>query len=110
MTTFAPHPYVKNVAAAIDFYRAAFGAVELDRKSNPDGSVHVVEMAIGGALFHLHEERVDAGQVSPETAGATTSQMGCSPTTRMRCSMPRLPWPISVSPMQDYDYGYRQGT
>ena len=76
MTTFAPHPYVKNVAAAIDFYRAAFGAIELRRWSNPDGSVHVVEMTIGGALFHVHEERADAGQLSPESLRATTSQIG----------------------------------
>src|SRR3954469_22228948 len=110
MTTFAPHPYVRNVAAAIDFYRAAFGAVELRRVSNPDGSVHVVEMTIGGALFHVHEERADVGQLSPESLRATTSQIG------VFVDNPDALFDTAVSaggtiihPMQDYDYGYRQG-
>jgi PhnB protein len=110
MTTFAPHPYVKNVAAAIDFYRAAFGAVEVFRKSNSDGSVHVVEMTLGGALFHVHEERADAGQLSPESLHATTSQF------EVLADDPDALFDMAVSAggtvisaMQDYDYGYRQG-
>ena len=67
-------------------------------------------MAIGGALFHVHEERVDAGQVSPETAGATTSQIGVfadNPDALFDAAI--AAGGTSVSPMQDYDYGYRQG-
>ena len=111
MTTFAPHPYVKNVAAAIDFYRAAFGAIELRRWSNPDGSVHVVEMTIGGALFHVHEERADVGQLSPESLRATTSQIGVfadDPDALFATAVSA--GGTVLSPMQDYDYGYRQGT
>jgi PhnB protein len=110
MTTFAPHPYVKNVAAAIDFYRAAFGAIELRRWSNPDGSVHVVEMTIGGALFHVHEERADAGQLSPESLHATTSQVGVfadNPDALFETAVSA--GGTVINPMQDYDYGYRQG-
>ncbi len=75
-TTFAPHLYLRIVSPAIAFYTAAFNAGELRRWSNPDGSVHVAEMALDGALFHLHEERLDAHQLSPETTGTTSSQIG----------------------------------
>jgi PhnB protein len=111
MTTFAPHLYVKTVAAAIDFYRAAFGAVELRRWSNPDGSVHVVEMTLnGGALFHVHEERENAGQLSPETLRATTSQIGVfadNPDALFETAI--AAGGKAINPMQDWDYGYRQG-
>jgi uncharacterized glyoxalase superfamily protein PhnB len=55
-TFFAPHLTVRNVLAELNFCKAAFGAVELRRFGNPDGSVHVAEMSIGGALFHIHEQ------------------------------------------------------
>ena len=38
-TFFAPHLTVQNVLAELDFCKAAFGAVELRRFSNPDASV-----------------------------------------------------------------------
>lgn len=110
MAVFAPHLYVKVVAPAIDFYRKGFEALELRRVSNPDGSVHVVEMSIGGALFHVHEERADAGQLSPETLHGTSSQIGVfadDPDALFASAI--AAGAATVSPMQDYDYGYRQG-
>ncbi len=56
MAVFAPHLACKNVWAAMEFYKKAFGAVELRKWSNPDGSVHVAEMSIDDAMFHIHEE------------------------------------------------------
>ena len=67
-------------------------------------------MTIGGALFHVHEERVDVGQVSPKRLAPPLHRLAYSPTTRTRCSKPRSPLAAQLSPMQDYDYGYRQGT
>jgi len=55
-TTFAPHLQTKNVFAGMEYYKKAFGAAELRRWENPDGTVHVAEMSIGVALFHIHEE------------------------------------------------------
>jgi PhnB protein len=110
MTTFAPHLYLTNVAAAIDFYRAAFGAIELRRWSNPDGTVHVAELQIGGALFHLHEERPDAGQFSPQTLKGTSSQIGVfddDPDALFASAV--VAGAQVLSAMQDFDYGYRQG-
>ena len=47
-----------------------------DRWSNPDGSVHVAEMSIDGAMFHIHEEVGRENQLSPETVQAVTSLIG----------------------------------
>ena len=67
---------LRNVLAGIEFYKAAFGATELSRWTNPDGSVHVAEMEIDGALFHLHEEVPRTGEFSPETLKGTTCFVG----------------------------------
>jgi PhnB protein len=55
-TLFAPQLLSKNVLSGIEFYKKAFGAVELRRRTNPDGSVHVAEMSIEGAIFQIHEK------------------------------------------------------
>ena len=109
-TFFAPHLTLRNVLAGVEFYKAAFGAVELRRWSNPDGSVHVAEMSIHGALFHMHEEVPRSGELSPETLGGTSLLIGlfvpdpAALVTRAVAAGAR-----ETSPVQDYDYGYRQG-
>jgi PhnB protein len=40
----------------LHFIPKRFNANELRRWSNDDGSIHVAEMMIENALFHLHEE------------------------------------------------------
>jgi len=55
-SSFAPVLYIPTGTIDIDFYKNAFGAIELCRFSNDDGSVHVAEFTIDGAMFHLHEE------------------------------------------------------
>ena len=110
-TFFAPHLTLRNVLAGIHFYQAAFGATELRRWSNPDGSVHVAEMAIDGALFHLHEEVPRTGEFSPETLNGTTSLVGLfveDPDAVIKKAV--AAGGREISPVQDYDYGYRQGT
>jgi PhnB protein len=110
-TFFAPHLILRNVLAGVEFYKTAFGAVELRRWSNPDGSVHVAEMAIDGALFHLHEEVPDSGEFSPEALKGTTSSVGLfvnDPAALMKRAV--AAGGRESKPVQDYDYGYRQGT
>jgi hypothetical protein len=43
---FAPQLFIKSGVTNIDFYTQAFGAVELRRFSNDDGSIHVSELSI----------------------------------------------------------------
>ncbi len=110
-TFFAPHLTLRNVLAGINFYTAAFGAVELRRWSNPDGSVHVAEMSINGAMFHLHEEMPGKWEFSPETLKGTTSAIGLfvpDPADTMKRAV--AAGGRETNPVKDYDYGYRQGT
>ena len=109
--TFAPMLYLENVAAGIDFYSRAFGAVELRRFSNPDGSVHVVEMAIGNALFRLHEEVLKDTEFSPRTLKGTTTIIGLLVENPDVVVVNAAAAGGTIShPVQDYEYGYRQGT
>ena len=110
MITFAPHLYLKNVAAGMEFYSKAFGAVELRRFSNDDGSVHVAEMAIDGSIFHIHEESPRIKQWSPETLKGTSSLIGVFATDPDALFNSAIAaGGIIVDPIQDFDYGYRQG-
>src|SRR5436305_882613 len=54
-TFFAPELFINNGVKDISFYANAFGASEQMRFSNDDGSIHVVELSIDGAIFHIHE-------------------------------------------------------
>ena len=110
-TFFAPHLAIKKLKPAMEFYQKAFGANVLRQWDNDDGSVHVAEMEIEGAMFHLHEESPHNNQLSPENVGATTNLVSLFPQNADKL------WQRAVeaggrvsSPMQDYDYGYRQGT
>jgi PhnB protein len=109
-TFFAPQLTLRNVLAGMAFYQKAFGAIELRRWSNPDGSVHVAEMAIEGAMFHLHEEVPASGSACPGTLKGTTVTIGlfaadpAAVVKKATAAGARL-----TSPVKDYDYGYRQG-
>lgn len=66
-TVFAPQLYIPKGITDISFYEKAFGAVELRRFSNDDGSIHVSELSINGALFHLHEVTANLARFIPES-------------------------------------------
>jgi PhnB protein len=107
----APMLYLGDLAAAIDFYARAFNAVERWRVSNPDGSVHVAEMMIGAAVFRMHEEVGADRNFNPETVGGTTVVMGLLVADADAVVAQAVAAGESVlSPMKDYEYGYRQGT
>lgn len=108
---FAPELLLKVVAPAVDYYKKAFGALEVRRFANDDGSIHVAELSIGGALFHLHEEMPGSPfRRSPETLGGTTVLLGLfvdDPDVLMAGAL--AAGGREISPMQDYFYGFRQG-
>ncbi|MGF7042053.1 VOC family protein [Mucilaginibacter lappiensis] len=108
--TFAPQLVIPNGVTDISFYINAFGATELRRFSNDDGTIHVSELSINGALFHLHEQTLHSAAVSPDRHNATTVTIGLfvedvhAVVQQAVLSGARL-----LSAVQDYDYGYRQG-
>lgn len=73
-TVFAPMIYLKILAPAI--YIKAFDAPVLRQWNNDDGSVHVAEMSIDVALFHLHEEVTRNNEFSPGELSGTTIASG----------------------------------
>jgi PhnB protein len=110
-TFFAPHLTVRVLRPAVEFYEKAFSAKVLHTWDNPDGSIHVAEMEIEQAMFHLHEEVEGKKQLSPQTAGATTMLIGLfSPDPDKLFRQALAAGAREIDPMQDYDYGYRQGT
>jgi PhnB protein len=109
-TFFAPHLALINVKAGKEYYEKAFGAKTLRLFNNDDGSIHVAEMEIDGAMFHLHEETKRSNQLSPQTMKATTLLIGTftpDPDAMMKNAL--AAGGKELSPMQNYDYGYRQG-
>ncbi|HEY0611175.1 MAG TPA: VOC family protein [Chitinophaga sp.] len=107
----APMLYLKDLAAAIEFYKNAFDAVEQWHISNPDGSIHVAEMTIGTALFRMHEEVGRDNNLSPDTLGGTTIVMGLLvPDPDTVAAKAAAAGGTILSPVKDYEYGYRQGT
>jgi len=70
-TSIAPWLSVSRGTDAVDYYKAAFGAVELYRLEDDDGKVVVAQLAIDGADFWLQED----ADSSPETLGRLPVRM-----------------------------------
>ncbi len=73
-TSIAPMLSVRRGAQAVDFYKAAFGAVELFRIDAESGAV-VAQLAVEGAEFWVTDESPDHLNYSPETLGGGTVRM-----------------------------------
>ncbi len=72
MTELYPFLAVRDVARAVDYYAAAFGATEeAERLVAPDGR-EVAVLRIGGCQVGVATEAPELGTPSPETVGATT--------------------------------------
>ena len=74
MTTIAPLLSVRPGAQAVDFYKAAFGAIEKFRVDAPDGTV-VATLAVNGAEFWVADESPEHQNFSPETLNGGTVRM-----------------------------------
>ena len=109
-TCFAPQLYIKSGLTDISFFEKAFDAVELRRWTNDDGTLHVAELSIDGELFHVHEEKLSAGQFNPLDIRGTTVLIGLFvPDVDKTISRALEAGATLVSPAESYDYGYRQG-
>ena len=67
--TVTPYLIVRNAAAALDFYKKAFGAVELMRFPGPGGKLMHAEIKIGDSPVMLADEMPEEGHVGPQTLG-----------------------------------------
>lgn len=72
--TLTPHLVVKNAPEAIEFYKKAFGALELFRLPTPDGDLIMhAELQIGDSRLMLCDEMPGIGGVSsPDSLEGST--------------------------------------
>ena len=65
---------VRQGARAVEFYKSAFGAIEVYRMEDPGGSV-VSRLSVDGAEFWVADESPKHGNFSPETLGGGSVRM-----------------------------------
>ena len=70
-----PYLIVRNGAAAIEFYKKAFNAVELMRFPGPGGKIMHAEVKIGDSPVMLADEMPEDGHVGPQTLGGAAVSM-----------------------------------
>jgi len=70
----SPMLSVRNGARAVEFYKTAFGAIEVYRVEDPAGDV-VARLSVDGAEFWLSDESPAHGNFSPESLGGGTARM-----------------------------------
>jgi PhnB protein len=73
--TATPYLIAHDAAAALDFYKQAFGATELYRMSQPDGRVGHAEIQIGDSRIMLADEYPEIAAYSPRHYGGTPVTM-----------------------------------
>jgi PhnB protein len=56
MTSIAPWLSVKNATESLAYYRAAFGAIELERLEDDAGDVVLAQLSINGADFWIQTD------------------------------------------------------
>lgn len=105
-----PYLIVKGAAAAIDFYKVAFGAAEIERMLMADGKVGHAEILIGAAPVMLADEFPEMGMVSPIALGGSpvalllyVGDVDAFFATAVTAGA------TVVSPVQDQFYGDRSG-
>ncbi|MBA3389849.1 MAG: VOC family protein [Rubrobacter sp.] len=69
--TVTPYMTVKGAAKAIEFYEEAFGAKEIFRWADPDGSIRHAEIVIGSSPVMLTDEAPEFGMVGPRSLGGS---------------------------------------
>src|SRR5437762_10931099 len=72
--TIAPMLSVRRGSQAVDFYKAAFGAVEVFRIEAPSGAV-VSRLSVEGAEFWVADESPAHHNFSPESLGGGSVRM-----------------------------------
>ena len=109
-TAFVPMLAIAHGTMSLDFYKEAFGAIETKHLTNDDGSIHVSEMFIDGAMFHFHEESYHGNTFAPEKHKGVTTTIGLMVADADAVMARALAaGAVETSPIQSYDYGYRQG-
>jgi uncharacterized glyoxalase superfamily protein PhnB len=71
MRSVTPHLVCDGAGAAIDFYKAAFGATEVGRMPGPDGRLMHAQITIGDSAVMLVDESPTFGMLGPKSLKGT---------------------------------------
>jgi PhnB protein len=110
VTELAPFLAVRDVDAAIELYRRAFGAILVGEVMRaPDGPA-VAELELDGCRLGLATEAPQLGTPSPETAGATTVRLSLTVDDPDAAAAQAVEAGCTLMfPVADQPYGWRQG-
>ena len=112
--TITPYLSIKGAAAALEFYKRAFGAEEIYRLGMPDGRIGHAEIQIGNSRIMMADEMPempDAIAKSPKALGGTTHGL-CLYVSDVDARFQRAveAGAIVKRPVKDQFYGDRSGT
>ena len=106
--SIAPMLSVRRGASAVEFYKAAFDAIEVFRVESPDGAV-VSRLSVNGAEFWVADESPEHLNFSPETLGGGSVRMVLTvPDPDAAFARATRAGAREVVPVKD-DYGWRLG-
>ena len=109
--TATPYLIVTGAARALEFYKQAFGAIEVVRMAGPAGKVMHAEIKIGDSHIMLADEFPEMDALSPQSIGGTAVSLmlyfedADSVTARAVSAGAKV-----LRAVQDQFYGDRSGT
>jgi PhnB protein len=74
-STVTPYLAVEDAAAAIEYYKKAFGAKERVRMDAPDGKIGHAELEIGDSIVMLSDPFPQASTKPPKELGGTSASV-----------------------------------
>lgn len=102
---------IKDAARALDFYKKAFGAIELLRLEQPGDKIGHAEIKIGDSPIMLADEFPDMGFRSPQSLGGTpVSMLLYVEDVDARFAQAVAAGAKVLRPIKDQFYGDRSGT
>ena len=106
-----PYLCCKDAAAAMDFYKKAFGAKEQFRFQDESGKIGHATMEIFGATFFLSDEWPEGNVFSPTTLGGSAVTLHLNvPNVDAVFDQAVSAGATTLRPVEDQFYGDRSGT
>jgi PhnB protein len=73
--SITPYLVLNEASRAIEFYKQAFGAKEVNRMAGPGGKIGHAELKIGDSMVMLSDEMPGSGNRSPQSLGGSPVSM-----------------------------------